>query len=132
MRKAARVTYKDHSGAARAAVDAAIADAIGEIAEALHVAGVNQAQAQIYDQPPAPSGYKRTRNLIGSIRHDMDETHAVVEAVTPYAFYVHEGTRFEPGPRPFLWDALQEIAPGIPKRLRKAFQRAGLKKGPKP
>lgn len=65
-------------------------------------------QAMVYDQPPAPSGYVRTGNLMGSVGSEVQPNgDGIVFATAEYATYVHEGT-VHVSPRPFLHQALED------------------------
>lgn len=115
-----RVTYRDNSKALTDDLKAAIRKAMKDTAVALHAEATIQCQTMIYDTPESPT-YQRTFNLIQSISHYSTSDTAVVAAETPYAFFVHEGTRYMT-PRPFLDAALQKQSKEIAKRIGRAFE----------
>lgn len=106
-----------NSTAAQAAIARAVEATIRQTGAVVEAETKRELDRLVYSAPPARSGYRRTGNLIASVRHRVVAPNEVrIEVTAEYAAYVHEGTRHTQ-PRPFLANAAQTDRPRLIDRL---------------
>jgi len=73
--------------------NAAVEKALAAIALLMEKNAKMEITKKVYDLPPAPSGYKRTGRLRGSITAESDGNSAQVGTNVEYAVYVELGSK---------------------------------------
>ncbi|WP_164700853.1 hypothetical protein [Modestobacter sp. KNN46-3] len=117
----------DGTGHAIRMTDEAIALLVAESTAAVEGFAKIELDELVYSQPPAPSGYVRTGQLINSVGHRLTgPTEGEVFASAEYAVYVHEGSVHNDPAKPFLYNALRREQRRTPARARRIARQLGL------